>query len=69
MVVIDSKRLYTIFTMKTGRPAYIIRNEAIVLLHKLRPAYFTLYKLAQIFKLKRQTVQNIYHRDNKKYDL
>lgn len=69
MVVIDSKRLYTIHTMKTGRPAYILRNEAIVLLHKLKPAYFTLYKLAQIFKLKRQTVQNIYRRDNKKYDL
>jgi hypothetical protein len=55
--------------MKTGRPKKLIRNAAIVVLHKINPNVFTFGKIAEILGMARQTVHEIWMRDNDKYDI
>ena len=47
----------------------VARNKAVVLLKKADPQFFSFAVLANLFKVKRDFVHRVYHRDKDKYHI
>lgn len=45
----------------------VARNKAVVILKKADPEFFSFTVLANLFKVKRDFIHRVYHRDKDKY--